>query len=84
MPKTIKKQYDKFLTYDNLMNAHIKCQKGKRLRPNVIKFNLKKEEYINWLYKQLKTKKYKHEKYVTFYVYEPKKEKLKQQDILIE
>lgn len=76
MPKTVRNQFNKFLTYEKLMEAHIRCEKGKKNRPNVIKFNLKKEEYIQWLYEQLKTKKYQHGKYVTFYVREPKKRKI--------
>ena len=76
MPKTIKNQFDTYLTYDKLMEAHMKCQKGKKNRANVIKFNLKKEEYIQWLYEQIKTKRYQHGKYISFYVWEPKKRKI--------
>ena len=75
MPKTIRNKFEETLTYEKLMEAHIKCQKGKTNRSNVIKFNLKKEEYIKWLYNQIKTKQYKHGNYVTFYVSEQKKEK---------
>ena len=60
MPKTVRNQFEKALTYENIMLAHIKGQKGKKGRANVIKFNLKKEEYIQWLSEQLKTKEYKH------------------------
>lgn len=76
MPKTVRNQFDKYLTYDNLMKAHLKCEKSKRNRENVIKFNLKQEEYINWLYKELKTRHYEHSNYTMFYVYEPKKRKI--------
>ena len=76
MPKTVKNVYYKYLTYDNLMKAHEKCQKCKRNRKNVIKFNLKKEEYIMWLYEKLKTKTYKHGGYISFYVTEPKLRKI--------
>lgn len=76
MSKTIKNQFEKYLTYEKLMEAHEKCQKGKKNRLNVIKFNLKKEEYIQWLYEQIKTNKYIHGNYVTFYVLEPKKRKI--------
>lgn len=76
MPKTIRNKYNKYLSYDKLMKAHIKCQRGKVNRANVIKFNLKKEEYIKWLYEQLKNKTYKHGKYTEFYVLEPKKRKI--------
>ena len=72
MPKTIRNQYDKKLTYENLMKAHIESRKGKGLRKEMILFNLKQEEYILWLYKKLKTRTYKHSGYTEFYVTEPK------------
>lgn len=53
MPRTIKNEYDKKLTYDNLMKAHILSRKGKGYRNEVILFNLKQEEYIMWLLEQL-------------------------------
>lgn len=72
MPKTIRNEYDKKLTYDNLMKAHLESRKGKSLRKEIILFNLKQEEYIMWLYEQLKNGTYKHSGYTTFYVTEPK------------
>lgn len=72
MPKTLRNEYDKYLTYENLMKAHKKSQNGKTTRKNIIKFNLKQEEYIMWLYEKLKNKTYKHGGYTSFYVTEPK------------
>ena len=72
MAKTIRNQYDKKLTYENLMKAHIESRKGKSLRKEIILFNLKQEEYIMWLYEQLKNGTYKHSGYTTFYITEPK------------
>ena len=72
MPKTIRNQYDKKLTYESLMKAHIESRKGKNIRKEIILFNLKQEEYIMWLYEQLKNGTYKHSRYATFYVTEPK------------
>ena len=72
MPKTIRNQYDKKLTYENLMKAHLESRKGKSLRKEIILFNLKQEEYIMWLYEKLKNGTYKHSGYTTFYVTEPK------------
>ena len=69
-------RYYKNLTYEKLMEAHIKSKKGKGYRNEIIKFNLKQEEYIIWLLEQLKTKKYKHGGYTTFYVTEPKLRKI--------
>ena len=42
----------------------------------IILFNLKQEEYIMWLYEQLKNKTYKHGGYTEFYVTEPKLRKI--------
>ena len=72
MPKTIRNEYDKKLTYENLMKAHLESRKGKSLRKEIILFNLKQEEYIMWLYEKLKNGTYKHSGYTTFYVTEPK------------
>lgn len=76
MPKTIKNEYDKNLTYEKLMEAHMKSRKGKGYRKEIIEFNLKQEEYIMWLLEQLQTQKYKHGGYTTFYVTEPKLRKI--------
>lgn len=76
MPKTIRNQYDKKLTYENLMKAHLESRKGKTLRREIILFNLKQEEYIMWLYEQLKNGTYKHSGYTTFYITEPKLRKI--------
>ena len=76
MPKTIRNKFEKALTYENLMKAHLKSQLGKTQKQNVIKFNLKKEEYVDWLYEQIKNGKYKHGGYTIFYVTEPKLRKI--------
>lgn len=43
MPKTIRNEFDKKLTYENLMNAHSLSKRGKGFRKEIILFNLKKE-----------------------------------------
>lgn len=48
MPKTIRNEYYKKLSYENLMKAHNLSKKGKGYRKEIIIFNLKKEEYIEW------------------------------------
>ena len=58
MPKTIRNEFYKNLTYEKLMEAHIKSRKGKGYRKEIIEFNLKQEEYVMWLLEILKTKKY--------------------------
>lgn len=72
MPRTIRNEFDRKLTYDNLMKAHQLSRKGKGYRDEIILFNLKQEEYIRWLYIKLKTGTYKHSGYTVFYVTEPK------------
>ena len=76
MPKTIKNKYKENLTYEKLLEAHIKSRKGKGYRKEIILFNLKQEEYIMWLYEKLKNKTYKHGGYTEFYVTEPKVRKI--------
>lgn len=72
MPKTIRNEFDKKLSYESLMKAHCLSRKGKGYRKEIILFNMKQEEYILWLYEQLKNQTYKHGGYATFYVTEPK------------
>ena len=72
MPKTIRNEFDKKLTFDSLMKAHRLSRKGKGLRCEIILFNLKQEEYIMWLLENLKNGTYKHSGYTSFIVTEPK------------
>ena len=76
MPKTLRNEYDKKLTYENLLIAHYKSRKGKGYRDEIIKFNLKQEDYIKWLYENLKNMTYRHGGYQTFYITEPKLRKI--------
>ena len=76
MPKTIRNEYYKKLSYEKLMQAHLESRKGKSTRKEIIQFNLKQEEYIMWLYEQLKNRTYRHSGYTSFYVTEPKLRKI--------
>lgn len=76
MPKTLRNEFNKNLTYEKLMQSHIKSRKGKGYRKEIIEFNLKQEEYIMWLLEELKNQKYKHGGYTTFYVTQPKVRKI--------
>ena len=76
MPKTIRNKFNKYLTYEKLLEAHKKSRKGKGYRKEIILFNLKQEEYILWLLEKLKSKTYKHGGYTEFYVTEPKLRKI--------
>ena len=76
MPKTLKNEYYKNLTYEKLMEAHSKARKGKGFRKEIIEFNLKQEEYIMWLLESLQNKTDEHGGYSVFYVTEPKLRKI--------
>lgn len=76
MAKFLRNEYDKYLTYDNLMKAHLQSRRGKGYRRDIILFNLKQEEYIMWLYHELKEGTYKHGGYTTFFITEPKLRKI--------
>jgi len=76
MPKTVRNKYNKYLTYEKLLEAHNKSKRGKGLRKEIILFNLKQEDYIKWLLENLKNKTYKHGGYTCFYVTEPKLRKI--------
>ena len=76
MPKTIRNEFDKKLSYESLFHAHKLSRKGKGYRKEIILFNLKQEEYIMWLYEKLKNGTYKHSGYTVFYVTEPKLRKI--------
>lgn len=76
MPKTIKNKFDQKLSYENLMKAHINCKKNKCMKRDVILFNLKQEEYIRYLYTELKNMTYKHGPYYIFHIHEPKLRKI--------
>ena len=76
MPKTVRNKFYENLTYEKLLEAHIKSRKGKGYRKEIILFNLKQEEYIMYLLEKLKNKTYKHGGYTTFYISEPKVRKI--------
>ena len=76
MARTIRNEFDKRLTYDNLMKAHKLSKKGKGYREEVMLFNLQQEEYLIELYQSLKEQKYKHGGYTVFYITQPKLRKI--------
>ena len=49
MPRTIRNQFEKKLSYENWMKAHNLSKRGKGYRKEIILFNLKQEEYIMYL-----------------------------------
>ena len=76
MARTLRNKYDEYLTYENLMKAHKLCRKNKTLKKDIIRFDLKQEDYIIYIYEKLKNQTYKHGGYTTFYIYEPKLRKI--------
>ncbi len=77
MPKTMRNVYDKEVSFENLLIAHRKARRGKREKKSIILFELKLEEQLLELEKQLKDLKYKHGKYNEFKIYEPKERIIK-------
>ena len=61
MARTIRNQFDKYLTYDNLMKAHKLSRKGKTLRREIVLFDLKQDEYKIIIAEQIKTGQYQQE-----------------------
>lgn len=72
MPKTIKNIYDNSVSFENLLKAHKKARCGKREKKKIILFELKLEQELLELEKQLKNGTYKHGGYTKFKIYEPK------------
>ena len=72
MPKTIKNIYDNSISFENLLKAHKKARCGKREKKKIILFELKLEQELLELEKQLKNGTYKHGGYTKFKIYEPK------------
>ena len=54
MPKTIKNIYDNSISFENLLKAHKKARCGKREKKKIILFELKLEQELLELEKQLK------------------------------
>lgn len=54
MPKTIKNIYDNSVSFENLLKAHKKARCGKREKKKIILFELKLEQELLELDKQLK------------------------------
>lgn len=72
MPKTIRNKYNEAVTFKKLLEAHKKARKGKREKKKVIQFELILEDELLNLEEELKSGTYKHGKYHTFQIYEPK------------
>ncbi|MBW4465473.1 MAG: RNA-directed DNA polymerase [Pegethrix bostrychoides GSE-TBD4-15B] len=64
--------WPQIMTFENLLIAARKAQKGKRFRENVLEFNYSLEAQLFQLQQQLQTKTYQPGAYRTFEVKEPK------------
>lgn len=72
MPKKIKNAFDKSLTFEKMLQAHIRARKQKTYKNEVIKFELNLENNIINIIKNLKNGTYQVGNYYTFKIYEPK------------
>jgi len=70
--KTYNDLFDKITTFDNLLKAAQKAQKGKRFKDACAIFNLNLEKELLRLQRKLKEQSYRHGSYRDFFVYDPK------------
>ena len=70
--KTVNYIYAKISSFDNLLVASKKAQKGKKENTQVAKFHFHLEENLLQLQQQLHNKSYVPGKYKTFFIYDPK------------
>lgn len=72
MPKKIKNEFYKNLTFEKILQAHMRAKKHKSYKSEVINFEFNLENNIINLISHLKNGTYKIGKYSTFRIYEPK------------
>lgn len=72
MPKTIRNCFFKNLTFEKLMNAHLRARKNKTFKKDVILYELNLENNIVNLLNSIRTGTYKIGKYYDFKIFEPK------------
>ena len=77
MPKTIRNQFDKKLTFINLLNAHNRAKKNKTFKKDVLLFEIDLETNLINLFQSIKNNTYKPGKYNQFTIYEPKERIIK-------
>ncbi len=77
MPKKIKKEFYKKLTFEKLLQAHKRARKHKAYKNEVIKFEMNLENNLINLMNELRNGTYHIGKYFTFKVYEPKERDIK-------
>lgn len=70
--KTFKNLYPLICSFDNLLLAAQKAQRGKRFQPNVADFNFHLEPNLFQLQKELQEQSYQPGAYHTFHILDPK------------
>ncbi|OIO75506.1 MAG: hypothetical protein AUJ85_02780 [Elusimicrobia bacterium CG1_02_37_114] len=73
MVKTYNNLYERICSFENLLLAARKAQKGKRFRENTARFNFNLEKELLKLQKEVVSQTYKPGRYKQFIVYESKK-----------
>lgn len=71
--KSHKNLFDQITSFDNLLKASQKAQKGKRFKEACALFNLNLEKELIQLQRELKEQTYQHGDYHDFFIYDPKK-----------
>lgn len=72
MDKEILTDYEKLCDFQYLYQAHLRARKGKRKKPEVIRFEMRLGENLTRMSEQLKKRCYKMKGYYHFTIYEPK------------
>ncbi len=75
--KTYKNLFEKFISFDNILNAYNKAKKGKTYQGYATEFNYNLSSNILKVRSQLLREFYQFDKYKTFYVYDPKQRLIK-------
>lgn len=77
MPKKIKNVFHQNLTFEKMLEAHLRAKKHKSYKNEIIIFELNLENNLINLIKQLKDQTYCLGSYYTFKIYEPKEREVK-------
>lgn len=73
--------YDTIISKENLFSAWSEFRKGKNNKKDVLEFSLDAEERILDLHKTLASFSYKHGRYSSFYVFDPKKRHIRKAEV---
>ena len=73
MPKTLKNVWDRFVEWDNLVEAAKKASQGRRFHRDVLEFNFSRTENLIRIQKELVSGTWRPGPYRQLWVYEPKK-----------